>query len=126
MNSGGPPEPITLREYDELPYTRLDESVVRQLEQLTNDLGAPLFRFFRSKAQARQYVGFIKVGEQTIQILPKIYDSDDENLGFLIFLLGYTRRLRLRQAGTVGYEQLEGSFLEIWIRHFGAELNLLL
>lgn len=99
---------------------------MRQLEKLTKDLDIPLFRFSRTEVQARQYVGVTRVGQRTIQILPKIYDRDEENLGYLVFLLGYTRRLRLRQAGTVGYAQLEGSFLEIWIRHFTIELRDLL
>ena len=126
MSDGNSSELITLKEYDKLPYARIGETGVRQLEKLTEDLGIPLFHFSRTEAQARQYVGVIRVGQRTIQILPKIYDWDKENLGYLVFLLGYTRRLRLRQAGTVGYAQLEGSFLEIWIRHFAIELRDLL
>jgi 5-methylcytosine-specific restriction enzyme subunit McrC len=61
-----------------------------------------------------------------IQILPKIGERDDQNLAYLVFLLGYARRLRLRPTGKGGFEKLGGSFLEVWIRYFAAELNKLL
>ncbi len=121
-----PSNPIRLREYEKLPYSRISETGVSRLEQITKDLGIPLFRFSRTHAQAQQYVGVIEAGDRTIQILPKVFDHDEENLGYLVFLLSYTRRLRLRPAGVAQYEKLQGSFLEIWIRHFALELNRLL
>lgn len=86
--------PITIREYERLPYARLSEAEIKQLEQATEHFGIPLFRFFRTEAQAQQYVGVVKVGERTIQILPKIY-ADDRHLGYLVFLLSYTQELPL-------------------------------
>ena len=112
--------------YDALGPARQREQVLRRLERLTDRIGIPIFRFYRERLQVRQYVGVVKAGGVTIQILPKIYEQDDENLGFLIFLLRYTRRLRLRQAELTDYEKLQGSFLEVWIRHFASELNRLL
>ena len=126
MNTGNPPQLITLREYERLDYARLDDSGVRQLEHLTQHLGIPLFRFFREEARAQQYVGVVKVGEHTIQILPKIGERNDQNLAYLVFLLSYARRLRLRPTGKGPFEELGGSFLEIWIRYFAVELNRLL
>ncbi len=126
MSGDGTSNLLTLPEYGRLPYSRLVESGVRRLEKLTDDLGVPVFRFFRNHAQARQYVGALKVGNLTVQVLPKIYEEDIQNLGFLVSMLSYTRRLRLRQTGTADYEELDGSFLEVWIQHFAAELNRLL
>lgn len=122
---------ITCREYDYVSYDSLGpvrqrEQVLRRLERMANRLNIPMFRFFRTKLQVRQYVGVVKAGGVTLQVLPKIYDQADENLGFLIFLLRYTRRLRLKQSGLSDYDRLQGSFLEIWIRHFASELNRLL
>ena len=119
-------EPLTLAEYGTLLYEDLGEPYVRRLEKVVGDLGVPVFRFFRSHAQAQQYVGTLAVGDRVVQVLPKIYGTNDENLGFLVFLLSYTKRLRLRQTGTADHERLAGSFLEIWIRHFATELNHLL
>jgi 5-methylcytosine-specific restriction enzyme subunit McrC len=126
MKPGTPPQLITLREYERLDYARLADSGVRQLEHLTEHLGIPLFRFFREEARAQQYVGVVKVGEHTIQILPKISERNDQNLAYLVFLLSYARRLRLRPTGKGTFEELDGSFLEIWIRYFATELNKLL
>lgn len=119
-------EPLSLHEYETLSYGELSESEISHLERITKDLGLQVFRFFRAHAQAQQYVGMMKVGDRVVQILPKIYDKEEENLGFLVFMLSYTRRLRLRPTGTADYEKLNGSFLEVWIQHFATELNRLL
>jgi 5-methylcytosine-specific restriction enzyme subunit McrC len=125
MSKDSATNPVTIREYERLTYARLSEAEIRQLEQATERFGIPLFRFFRTEAQAQQYVGVVKVGERTIQILPKIY-ADDRDLGYLVFLLSYTQELPLYETGIADYQRLSGSFLEIWIRHFAKELNRLL
>src|SRR5215212_6343422 len=118
MKPGDSPQLISLREYERVKYTRLGNSGPSQLEHVTEHLGIPVFRFFREEAQAQQYVGVVKVGEHTIQILPKIGARNDQNLAYLVFLLGYARRLRLRPTGKWSFEELRGSFLEIWMRYF--------
>jgi hypothetical protein len=95
-------------------------------ERAQGRLKVPIFHFGRTHLQTRQYVGAVRAGNTTVQILPKIYDKEQHNLGFLLFMLRYTRRLRLRQAGLTDYEKLRGTFLEIWIRYVGSELNRLL
>ncbi len=120
------PELLTLSEYGKLSYEDLGEPDIHHLEKVVRDLGVPVFRFFRSYVQAQQYVGTLAIGNRIVQILPKIYDTNDENLGFLVFLLSYTKRLRLQRTGTADHERLSGSFLEIWIRYFATELNHLL
>src|SRR5215203_1272480 len=99
MKPGASPRLITLREYERLKYSRLGDLGAKQLEHVTEHLGIPLFRFFREEAQAQQYVGVIRAGEHTIQILPKIGERNDQNLAYLIFLLSYARRLSLRPTG---------------------------
>ena len=126
MNPISPPPLITLREYEKLDYALLGDSGVRQLEQVTEQLGVPLFRFFREEAWAQHDIGVVRVGDKMIQIFPKIGERNDQNLAYLVFLLGYARRLRLRPTGKGGFEELGGSFLEVWIRYFAAELNKLL
>src|SRR5215212_466323 len=120
------PKLIRRQEYEYVSYELLGEDAIRRLERVRERLGVPVFRFYRTNAQAQQYVGAVRAGNVTIQILPKIYDQEKHNLGFLIFLLRYTRKLRLKQAGLTDYEKLRSSFLEIWIRHFASELNRLL
>jgi 5-methylcytosine-specific restriction enzyme subunit McrC len=117
---------VTLREFERVRYDALPADLVRGLERVTSDLGIPLFRFSRTDLQAGRYVGAIQVGGYSVQILPKIYPDDGQNLSYLLFLLGYARRLPLRPTGTAEHEELKGSLLEIWIRHFASELNRLL
>ena len=119
-------EQVNLREYEYLEYSRLGEDGARHLERATSSLGIPVFRFFRERAQAQQYVGVLQTGSHTVQILPKIHEQEEENLGYLLSLLGFVRRLKLRSNDLSDFEKLGGSFLEILIRHFATELNRLL
>lgn len=121
-----PLETIHVREYEEFSYTRLGEGGVERLEKATLALGARVFDFYRHRAQARQYVGLIKAGPHTVQILPKVYDNNAENLGYLLALLHYTRKLCIHPSEVAELGSSIGSFLEVWIRHFALELNRLL
>jgi hypothetical protein len=109
---------VTVKEYEELPYARLRDAEVSRLEMIVEDLaksrGKPrVFRFLRKHAKAQSFVGIIKAGECTVQILPKIYDDDHHDLGFLVHLLAYTKKLELKRTGTAGHEEFAGSLLEI-------------
>ncbi len=126
MSRTGTGDLVQVREYGSVPYSRLGASTVQALERLTHRLGVPVFRFLRHELRARQYVGFVRAGGKTVQILPKVYGQEREDLAFLVFLLGYTRSLDLKPTGTAGYERANGSLLEIWIRSFAVELNRLL
>jgi 5-methylcytosine-specific restriction enzyme subunit McrC len=122
----GTPDLIRLKEYENLPYALLGEEGTRRLKRATKTLKAPVFRFLLDHAQAQQYVGVITAGRYTVQILPKIHDDERVNLGYLLSLLSYARRLRIRPSDVAEFDQLGGSFLEVWIRYFAAELNRLL
>ena len=63
-------EPVTIREYESLSYDLLDEDAVRRLERLGQGRGPRVFSFHRTHAQARHYVGTVKTGATTVQILP--------------------------------------------------------
>lgn len=122
----GEPKTITIREYGELPYSWVGEKGVRRLERASNATGARVFDFHLDHARARQYVGVVKSGQHTVQILPKVHEAETDSLGYLLSLLHYTRKLRIHPGDVTGFDQLDGSFLEVWIRHFATELNRLL
>lgn len=119
-------EILRLREYDKLEYSRIGEDGALRLERATATLGVPVFRFFRAHAQAQQYVGVVKAGRHTVEILPKIHEKDEENIGYLLSLLGYARKLKIRPNEIAEFEKVGGSFLEVLIRFFATELNRLL
>lgn len=117
---------LTLREYERRSYEGLSGAEIDHLESVEGSVGQPVFRCLRAGFQAQQYVGMVKVGNKVVQILPKIYEANETNLGFLVSMLSYTRRLRIEPTETVDYEKFGGSLLEIWIRHFATELKHLL
>jgi len=122
----GEPRTITLREYGELPYDWVGEKGVGRLERAAKALGARVFDFHLDHARARQYVGVVKAGPYTVQILPKVHEAEKDSLGYLLLLLHYTRKLKIHPGEIAGFDKLDGSFLEVWIRHFATELNRLL
>ena len=106
---------VTVREWEELLYERLggpDSPEVGRLERLVDKIGGDrVLQFHRRYAKAQAQVGILKAGEHTVQILPKIHGEEDRDLGFLVHLLSYTRKLGLRGTGPAGHEELAGSLL---------------
>jgi 5-methylcytosine-specific restriction endonuclease McrBC regulatory subunit McrC len=109
------PETVRVHEYEKFSYATLGEGGAERLERATRALGAHVFDFYRHYAQAKQYVGLIKAGPHTVQILPKVYDGDAENFGYLLALLHYTRKLRIHPGEVAKLGNSGGSFLEVWI-----------
>jgi 5-methylcytosine-specific restriction enzyme subunit McrC len=121
---------VTVREWENFSYERLGgpgSSEVGRLERLVDGLkGDRVLQFHRKHVKAQNQVGILKAGEHTVQILPKIHDDEALDLGFLVHLLSYTRKLGLRGTGPAGHGELAGSLLEFWVRRFAEELNGLL
>lgn len=113
-----------IHEHQEIPYADLRS--VQELEELVETSGKRIFAFLRRQLRAQQYVGLVQTSSETIEILPKVYPKDSQNLGFLILLLRLTGIADLRPIGTAGLETFRGSFLQIWIRHFADTLHQLL
>jgi 5-methylcytosine-specific restriction enzyme subunit McrC len=113
-----------IHEYEELSYE--DLTSVQELEELVRASGKRVFAFFRRRLRAQQYVGLVQTSSETIEILPKVYPKEAQNLGVLILLLRLTGIADLRPVGTAGLETHRGSFLQIWIRHFADTLHRLL
>ncbi|MEL6769432.1 MAG: hypothetical protein AAFP18_00015 [Bacteroidota bacterium] len=116
-------EVICLREYEYLPYERLGGEALDALERLVAQRELRLFRFYRNRLQAQQFVGVVQTGRTTLLLLPKVYNRDEENLALLLLLLRYTGRLRIRPTGLADLAEARSSFLEVWIAHFARALN---
>ena len=102
------------RSYADLDWDR-DHPALAQLEQLNADAGAELIHLGRNYLRATQFVGVIRVGQTTLQILPKIdYErtgSSDAQAGSIpyqvavdsaarnfLYLLSYTQDLQIKEA----------------------------
>lgn len=120
------PEVVRVREREKFSYSCLGAGGAEKLKKAVRDIRRGVFDFYWDYAQAKQYVGLVSAGSHTVEILPKVYEEDDTNLGYLLALLRYTRNLPVHQGEVAQLATSGGSFLEAWIRHFAVELNRLL
>ena len=89
---------ITLSEYGELPLKELEEKIhqrgINLIKRLNLRHGVELFRLLHDRIKATQFVGFVRIRDHTIQVIPKIFgDNHVDNLHFLLQLLRYTRKI---------------------------------
>lgn len=122
-------ELITLFEYES---TILDGYELKCLEQLSKVIGTeilkPVVRNGQLQFQARQYVGVLRLGRRTIQILPKIHrshnreQSQQEASRNLLFMLDYARTLGIREVNLAALQRSQNWF-EILIYLFASHLK---
>ena len=96
----------TIFEYDftaGFDWTERDLAVIEQLQRV---LGVEVLRAATRRGQrelqATQYVGVFRLGGRTVQVLPKMFRSEDEDKATkatrnLLYLLEYTGQLVVRQ-----------------------------
>ncbi len=116
---------IVIREWETFDYDCLSREQLRGLEAANQRFGSEVFDFYRHCARAKSHVGVISAGGATVQILPKIHAKED-GVGYLLALLEYTRKLKIKADEIAKLASAHGSFLEVWILHFATELNRLL
>ncbi len=120
----------TISEYGELSLSELnneiDGNVVKLIRKINKSHKTEFFKITDNKIKATQYVGFVKIKNCTIQVVPKILDDDVDNVHFLIQLLKYTKKLNVKEQGTSGMNKLKGDFPEILINLFAKNLKELL
>lgn len=120
------PKTITMSEWEKLSYSGISADTISLLEAASDKLGGRIFDFFRHELRARNFVGVVATSGMTVEILPKIHDDKESNLGYLLALLRYTGSLATKRGDIAGLSEHRGSFLEAWIQHFATELNSLL
>ena len=122
-------ELVTLFEYES---TILDRYELKCLEQLSKVIGTeilkPVVRNGQLQFQARQYIGVLRLGRRTIQILPKIYrshnreQSQQEASRNLLFMLDYAGYLRIREVNLATLQRSQNWF-EVLIYLFASHLK---
>jgi len=122
---------IRLSEYDEIPLNDLESKIhtrgIRLLAKLNKIHKVELFKFFYDRVKATQYVGFVKIRDFTIQVIPKIFrDSSIDNLHFLLQLLKYTRKISIKERDLGNLGKLKDDFFEVIIFLFAKNLRDLL
>lgn len=79
---------------------------------------------------ASSYVGVIKVGNKTIQIIPKLAEDvndgsdkfSDQSIKNLFYLLNYTKRLKIKETNLASLKQSNDDFFEVLIYLFANNL----
>ncbi len=122
---------ITLSEFEEIPFSMLEERVGKGSAHFLNKLnrlhGVELFRLSYNTVKATQFVGFVKILGYTIQVVPKIFGDDKtHNLQFLLQLLRYTKKISIKEHEMGLLSELKDDFLEIIIYLFAKNLRDLL
>jgi 5-methylcytosine-specific restriction enzyme subunit McrC len=121
---------VTLFEYESMEIS--DSYELKCLEQLSKVTGIeilkPLVRNGQLRFQARQYVGVLRLGRRTIQILPKIHRSHDreqnqqEAAHNLLFMLDYAGYLGIREVNLAALQRSQNWF-EVLIHLFASHLK---
>lgn len=86
------------------------------------------FKYTASGIKARQYVGVISLAGESIQVLPKIFDKNnnkDQNIKGLLYLLKLTKKLDIKETDLANLSK-HNDLLEIFIYLFANNLLELL
>jgi len=121
---------LTLFEYE---WTdALNDREIRLLSKLSRTGGIeilkPFIRQEKTYFQARQYVGILRLGQRTIQILPKFHRSSDrqqseqEATRNLLLMLDYARHLGIREVNLASLNSAQDWF-EVLIYLFALNLK---
>lgn len=128
------PKPVTLFEHDSAPLPWQDADLVR-LERLNRALGDEALRLTvkggQRVVQATQYVGVVRLGGQTVQVLPKIYTAHDTDRTSqartathnLLHLLAEAGHVAVREHAVAPLLQRESDWFEILTRLFATHLK---
>jgi 5-methylcytosine-specific restriction enzyme subunit McrC len=128
--------PITLFEYESTMNFNWTDKDALKITRLNKSLGAdvlkPVFRAGKRELQAAQYVGTMRFGKQSVQILPKIYRTDDyrhsretvarEATENLLYLLSYAGKFPIRENEIASLTRQTSDWFEILTRLFAGHL----
>lgn len=100
-------KPISILEYQE--SRELSKKQLRELEIINKYFNCEIFKLtYKGGFKASNYVGIVQIGNQTIEVLPKIF-TKKENLEIgnkeertkikknLLYMLSYTKKLKLKE-----------------------------
>lgn len=137
--------PLTFFEHQTRPYRDLgwpaDAPLLGALERLNEAAQCEYFRVGRHGLTARQFVGVLRVGGETIQVLPKIdhgagaSDAHPSTPSYraaaqsaarnLLHLLSYTHELEVCEADVAALDVTRSTWFELLTRLFAQDLHRL-
>lgn len=125
---------LTLFEYGSTNVDALSEREGRLLDQITRTSGCEVLKRSIKEGKicfkAQQYVGVVRLGRRTVQILPKIHrcstdqaQNQREAAQNLLFMLSYAGNLGIRETGTAPLNRRTQDFFEVLIYLFANNLQ---
>jgi 5-methylcytosine-specific restriction enzyme subunit McrC len=109
------------------------DHTVAALARLNRAYGAEILRATvhqgKRKLQAAEYVGVVRLGAQSFQILPKLYQSADANIAAqeatrnLLHMLAYANDLQIREHALAPLLKQDADWFEILTRLFVTHLQ---
>jgi 5-methylcytosine-specific restriction enzyme subunit McrC len=128
--------PVTLFEYESTANFNWTDKDALKITRLNKNLGTdvlkPVFRAGKRELQATQYVGTLRFGKQSVQILPKIYRMDGhqqnretvarEATENLLYLLSYAGKFPIRENEISSLARQTSDWFEILTRLFAEHL----
>jgi 5-methylcytosine-specific restriction enzyme subunit McrC len=130
QGSANATEVLTLFEYEMTDALQARE--MKAIEQISRSMGIeilrPKIRQGKLYYQARQYVGVLRLGQRTLQILPKIHDSKDRSQSEqeasrnLLWMMDYAGYLNIRESSLADLKQAQDWF-EVLIYLFADNLQ---
>jgi 5-methylcytosine-specific restriction enzyme subunit McrC len=134
--------PLTFFEHEPRLYHDLgwsaDAPALAAIERLNDAARCEYFRVGRHALTARQFVGVLRIGGETIQVLPKIdhgagtSDSHPSTPSYraaaqsaarnLLHLLSYTHELEVREADVAALDVTRSTWFELLTRLFAQDL----
>ena len=114
------------RDYDDIKFEEKHFNALAKLNQLHNN---EYFTLLHKGVKFLQYVGVIQIDGLTIEVLPKIDgSSEDESLWqkVLINMLRATKRLKVNKVGQANVSKQQIHLLDIYFEWFLNEVQLLI
>jgi 5-methylcytosine-specific restriction enzyme subunit McrC len=123
--------PLFEHETKQFDWTDRDLAELERLNRATGvDVLRATVRGKQRMLKAAQYVGVIRLGRRTIQVLPKIYQSNDavcerawEATRNLLYMLEYAGQLPIREHALAPLLQRDLDWFEILTRLFASHLT---
>jgi 5-methylcytosine-specific restriction enzyme subunit McrC len=105
-------------------WTDREQEAIAKLEKIIGDRP---FDFVGREIQARQYVGVFRLGDRTVEVLPKMYRSNtatpkQDAVRNLLYMLEYTQQLSVKQYALASLSQQDLDWFEILTRLFAMNL----
>lgn len=124
-------ESKTIFEYQELEWSKFSNiDMIRNSVIKLEKQGFKPFSYTANGIKARQYVGVVSLSNMVIQVLPKVFNQNDEfhskiNIKGLMYLLSITKKLKISETEISKLSKFD-SLLEVFINLFAHNLLELL